>query len=299
MTKSSKKTAGALAGAVSLAFGAYTIGSQADGGSALADTASTTTASASTQGHPARFGGSRGAGPFADLAKELGVQAPALRQAFVEVRRELPRKNRRMDRAKDLANALGLPTEKVNAALETLRPGRGERRDELAGALAKELGIDSVKVRAALDAASSGRHGRGGRGRRADPGPGGRHRRSGHGQASRGLADVAKALGVEASRLQAALEKIRPDVRDDRRADRVEALARALGVETAKVRAAVDKLGAEHEAAKGARRKALTAALARKLNLDAAKVEEALDSVRFGMGRHGGFGAHRGGHRHP
>jgi len=284
MTSSSKKTAGALAGAVTLAFGAYTIGSQADDGSALADTASTAAAPTTANSRPSFVGRSRGAGTFDDLATKLGVEKSALRRALVDVRQELPRKSGRTDRADDLAKELGLSSEKVQSALETLRPTRDERREDrrngLADALAKELGVDATNVRSALDAARPERGMR--RGRRSD-----------------GLAEVAGALGVKTTELRAALEKIRPGVRDDRRADHVEALAKALGVETAKAQAAVDKLRADHDVTRDARRKAVAAVLAEKLSLDVAKVEEALESTSFGFRGHHGFGGRRGEHRHP
>lgn len=293
MTAPSKKVAGALGGAVALAFGAYAIGSQADSGSALAvqaPAASTTPAAASTPppGGPPFRGGRFGGPRLDDLAGKLGVTASALRAALQEVRRDLPARDPRAELAQELAQALNLSTDKVQAALDRLRGTRADRhanrdarRTELADALAKELGVDAAKVRSAFSAARPDRSAPRGPGRRAEV-----------------LAGIAGALGVSSAQLQAALQKVRGDLgpRDGRPHGDAAALAKALGVDTAKVQAALDKLRADHQADHTARQDALATALAKKLNLDVAKVKTALESTprRFGgpggRGGWGGFG---------
>jgi hypothetical protein len=135
--------------------------------------------------------------------------------------------------------------------------GPGAHRQELT-ALARELGVSRAKLRAALDAVGAGD-------------------RPGKGDLA---ADLAEALGVEASAVEEILEANRPDGRHGPggpggHGDIVEALASGLNIDEAKVEDALESL---HEQ----RHDAFAAALAEELGLDAADVEAALDSFRPG-----------------
>lgn len=164
----------------------------------------------------------------------------------------------------------------------------------------------------------------GGFGRGGFGGPGGHGGGFGHGGPGgpgRGVdtAAVAKALGVSEDKLQAAIAKVRPEAKADRKDDRVAAIAKALGASEADVQAVFDDAaksgaggrgrgfgprggGAELVSAlakktgkseddvrkalesarpdKGDRADELATALAKELGLDAAKVKSALEAAR-------------------
>jgi len=262
MTTRSKQVAAATTAAVALASGAYALGSQAGGGSAEAQSAS------STQKSPPRGGRDCAPGPRVDaLASRLGVEPAKLRAALAGIRQDSGGPAaRRADLAKTLAGDLGVPVEKVTAALEKLRPGgpRAGRRAGFVAALAAALGKQRSEVRAAL------------RENRPESGPGG---------PPPSLDGLAKALGVSTSKLQAALLQVGPPmwrgggpggppgpggpIGLDRRAA---ALAKELGVDEAKVTASLQKFRA-------ARRQELASALAKRLGLDESKVLAAIDSL--------------------
>jgi hypothetical protein len=136
------------AGAVALASGAYAIGTQVGGGSAVAED--------SADGGPPSFL----AEPLNDLADRLGVDRDELREALEDYRRQ--HKPRLADEfAGDLADALGKPREEVERALEELRedappPGRLERHcgPGLLGTdlrdLARALDVTPAELRRAL-----------------------------------------------------------------------------------------------------------------------------------------------------
>src|ERR687894_359974 len=96
----------------------------------------------------ARGGGDRPAragGPFApdDLAERLGVEESELREALADIRRDRRGEDPRDELAAALAEALGLPQERVSEALEQQHERRHEEmRQALAEALAAELGLD-------------------------------------------------------------------------------------------------------------------------------------------------------------
>jgi DNA-binding transcriptional MerR regulator len=245
MTKRTKTTALALTGAVALASGAYALGSQSGDGAANASTNQPATA----RPHgPGRWGFGDGAGPFADLADRLGVDADKLRAALEDIRT-----NGRDELASELAKALGIDASKVTAALDKLRPDRPHPRvgppDRLATALAKELGISADKVRKALED------------RRDHPGD---------------PASLAKALGVTPEKLHAAFDAVLGDLRDrmPHPPDRpgFDGLAKTLGVTQAQLDAALEKVRKAHE-------DRLAQQLADRLNLDVAKVKAALDDL--------------------
>jgi transcriptional regulator with XRE-family HTH domain len=246
----------AVAGAALLASGAYALGSQAGNGSAAASPSSGSGAAGATAvnygyGPGARFrahrvrrgfrGGAPGFGLDA-LANRLGVTTAQLRSALQDIRQDLPS---RADLAQKLADALGLPVDKVTSALDQFKPERGMHRDHEDGpaaALAKALGIDASKVRAAFEAA------------------------------------LAKELGVSTDKLDSALNSLRPSgpapgERHDRGAP--DALAKALGVTPAKLQAAFEKIRTDE-------RNAFVDALAKQLNLDPSKVSDAIGQGPFG-----------------
>jgi phytoene dehydrogenase-like protein len=241
---------------VALASGAYALGSQAGDGAAVAANAPT---SPSAPGQvPGRWGFGDGAGPFADLADRLGVDADKLRAALEDIRTEDG--DRRDELASGLAKALGIDASKVTAALDKLGPDRPPQPrvgapDRLATALAKQLGISADKVRTAIEDR---------RGHPGDPD------------------SLAKALGVTPEKLRAAFHAVLGDLHEhmpdppDRPG--LDGLAKALGVTQAQLDAAFEKVRTAHE-------DQLAQKLADRLNLDVAKVKAALDDV-------GPFGRH-------
>jgi hypothetical protein len=97
-----------------------------------------------------------------------------------------------------------------------------------------------------------------------------------------GLSGLADRLGVDASKLQSALDDLRrnPPAGADPRADFAGVLADALGLSQSKVTAALDTLRAQHEQREKEADAAIAAALAKELGLEAAKVRAALDKAR-------------------
>jgi energy-converting hydrogenase A subunit M len=260
MTRGTRTTAFALAGAVALASGAYALGSQAGDGSAVA--ARTNGANAPGYGPPGRDHWREGPGArFDGLADRLGVDPADLRNALDDIA-----KTHRDDIAQKLADALGIDRAKVDAAFAKLRPkgpdhpAGDDRHHDFAQALADELNLSVDKVQAALDKQ---------RDHRSDP------------------AALAKALGVSTAKLRQAFANV---FRDHRHAGpgrpagpREDALADALGVTPAKLRAAFEKLRANLDS----ERDAFAAELAKRLNLDVAKVKDALGALLpHGFGRH-------------
>src|SRR2546421_3230691 len=126
MTSRVRNAGVAVAGAALLASGAYALGSQAGDGSASAKGDGLRAAPVKygfgygVGGAPRRFErrhfGER-TGPFGldALAQNLGVSPDALRSALADIKQSLPRDD---DLAAKLADALGLPVDKVTAALK-------------------------------------------------------------------------------------------------------------------------------------------------------------------------------------
>ena len=252
----------ALPAAVALAYGGYSLGSQAGDGDAVAAREGGSNP-ASTRFVHDRRGERRGAG-LEQLADRLGVSAAALRAALDDLRPN------REDLAQDLAAELNVPVDKVTQALADARPGpRAHKRGgrvALAAALAKELDTTTAKVREAFLAA-----------RRED-------------SRADALAAAAKVLGVSESRLREALRDLRPQRGERRRGGHgFDDLADKLGVSQARLREAMRKI---HDA----RRDAFVTALADRLNVDEQKVEDVLGDFRGpGPGHHGRRGFRRGG----
>lgn len=144
------------AGAVALASGAYAIGTQAGGGSAVAEDS----ASADRPLAPEEA--------LNDLADDLGVDRDELRDALADFRRQHSPKLAD-EFAGDLADALGKPRDEVERALEQLRedappPGRLGRDcgPGLLGAglrdLARALDVTPAELRRALTEIRPERH---------------------------------------------------------------------------------------------------------------------------------------------
>jgi hypothetical protein len=153
----------------------------------------------------------------------------------------------------------------VNAFDGSRGHGRGGPRADLA-AVASKLGVTEAKLEDALQAARSA----------ATP-----RDRENH------AAELAKALGVETSKVQEILDANRPQRgqggprgagRDD--AALVSALAKGLSKSEADVRAALEKVRQAHEADHEARETALYAAIAKALGKDAADVKAAFEAAR-------------------
>jgi AraC-like DNA-binding protein len=261
MSRRTRTTAIALTGAVAVSSVAYGLGSQRGDGSAAALGGAPSTESASDRG-AGPFGGHRGPG-LGDLADRLGVSTDKLEAALEDIRgdRSGP-EDHHAEMAEDLASELGVPADRVTAALEKLRGDHGDRHEELTAALASKLGVGASKLRAAFEELR-------GDGRR-DRGP------------RAGAAALARELGIGAAKVRSAFRELRDELgppprhrdRDDFAAD----LADELGVSESAVQDAFDKVGE-------AKRDEFAAALAQRLDLSVGKVEEVLDSLPHHEGR--------------
>jgi transcriptional regulator with XRE-family HTH domain len=260
MIRGKQTTAVALVGAVALASGAYTLGTQSDGSANAANKANA----------PQPYGHGLGPRPglrlhgappgFDQLADKLGVSESALRAALEDIRAD--HENLRDQFASELAAALGIDKAKVTAALEKARPERPDHPRlraprAFAAALAKQLGLSTDKVRDALEQ-QRGHHG--------DP------------------ADLARALGVSEAKLRAAFQNVmgtlRPHAPGRPFREGFANLAKELGVTQAQLEVALKKVRDAHK-------DDFAQALADRLNLDVGKVKDALADIGpFGFGRH-------------
>lgn len=131
----------------------------------------------------------------------------------------------------ELAKALGVSEEKLRAAFEKVRPGKGEREDERVAAIAKALGAKESAVREVLEA----QHAPGGPGRRGPRGGGpGRG-----GERAELVTALAKKTGKSAGDVRKALQTSRPD-RAAKRDELASALAKELGIDAAEVKTALE-----------------------------------------------------------
>jgi biotin operon repressor len=244
-----------VGGALAIASVGYGLGTQADDGTAIADSAQD---GSSQERHVGPgFGLGRGAPPgFSALADKLGVSESQLARAMRDFR-DSQEADRRDEFANKLAKALGISSDKVKSALDGLQQ---RREDRFAGRLADALGVDADKVKAALD-------------KLKDDGP----------RPFGGFAqELADELNVDVSDVRAALISIRPFPGDgDRRRERHDAaplrqLATALGVSRADLRAAFRELRCDVENGWEEHAEELAQFLADRFDLDADKVSDAL-----------------------
>lgn len=216
------KTWAITAGAATVALGGYSIGSQANDG----------VATGQSSGSPpkVKFAG-RGAGApmLDDLAGRLGVDRQKLEDALAAIRgKQQPRVTKpRDDFVAALAAKLGIDQAKVEKALEARRPERPGRPGERHDKMRPQGGERHFH--------GGERHFRTGPGGPAKPGrPGG--------PAGPDIAGLAKDLGVDEAKLQAALDELRKDEEPALEAKRNEfakQLADQLGIDVAKVKAAL------------------------------------------------------------
>lgn len=137
------------------------------------------------------------------------------------------------DQLDKIAGKLGVETDKLQTALDTVREGAGDdRRQSLADALAKALGVDAAKVLKILDDNAPQPPAAGRRPQRPDGG--------------RLVTALASGLGVSEDKVSAALKTLRGERRDRARprGDLMTKLAAELGLDESKVTAAFkDVLG--------------------------------------------------------
>ena len=141
-----KSTIIVVGGALAVASVGYGLGTQADGGTAIAGADQTTAERDRNGGPPAFVPGGQPPG-FQDLADKLGVDADKLAQALRDFR-ESEEGNRRDDLSAALAKALGISTDEVTKAFDQIHKKHEAR---FATRLANALNVDADKVQAALD----------------------------------------------------------------------------------------------------------------------------------------------------
>ena len=130
----------------------------------------------------------------------------------------------------ELAKALGVTEEKLQAAFEKVRPEKGDRKDERVAAIAKALGAKESDVQSVFEA------------QRGTGGPGGGPRGGGRGRggaSSELVSALAKKTGKSEAEVRKALEAARPDPAA-KRDELVAALAKELGIDVAKVKSALE-----------------------------------------------------------
>jgi hypothetical protein len=294
MNTRTKKLVTLLTVGVVLSSGAYALGSQAGNGGALASGSN-----ASASGSSSSAGGSAG---VTNVSDNRGPGRAGFRRGGFGL--------------DNLASKLGVSETALENALKAIRDAKTpeQRRAELTQAFATALGKTPDQVTAALNSVLPDRP----------------DRDKGRGQFA---ADLAKALGVDAAKVRAGLDKARQDFqgqqgRRDRRGNIdtvVNDIASATGVDAAKVRSALqslrptradrrdrrdrgDDIRQKLATALGVTTARLDAAfdkvrtqaadqfateLAQRLSIDVQKVKDALPD-----GRGGFFGFGFGGHRH-
>jgi uncharacterized tellurite resistance protein B-like protein len=240
-----------VGGALAIASVGYGLGTQADDGTAIAD---------SQDGQQERHPGAplpfdRGTPPgFSDLADTLGLDAVQLRQALRDFHDQKDT-DRRDEFANKLADALGISADKVRSAFE----GQHQKReDRFAARLADALGVDAAQVKAALDKVKDG-DGR--------PVP--------FGDFAQTLADE---LNLDVSDVRAALMEIRPFHGGRHRHGDVplRQLANELGVSRADLRSALLELRRSAMHGWEEHQQELAQFLADRFDLDEDEVSDAL-----------------------
>jgi len=255
----SRTTIIVVGGALAIASVGYGLGTQADDGTAIADSSAQDGSSQERHTGPG-FAFDRGSPPgFSALAAKLGVDSTKLAQAMRDFH-ETQDASRRDEFTNKLATALGISSAKVKSALEGLHQ---RREDRFAGRLADALGVGAAKVQAALE-------------KLKNDGP------VRFGDFAQRLADD---LNVDVSDVRAALMEIRP-FPDGPRGERhrgdaapLRQLATALGVSRADLRAAFRKLRRGAENGFEEHQQGLAKFLADRFGLDVDKVLDALQAT--------------------
>jgi transcriptional regulator with XRE-family HTH domain len=246
MRRQTRTTVIVVGGALAIASVGYGLGTQADDGTAIADSSQERTAAP-------RLAFERGAPPgFDQLANRLGVDADQLARALRDFHDQNDA-DRRDEFARKLADALGISADRVRSAFEGLHQ---RREDRFAGQLADALGVDAGKVKAALEKIKG-------------DGP------ERFGEFAQKLADE---LGLDVSDVRAALIQIRPFHGETHRNRDMplRQLGSALGVSRADLRAALRELRSSVMGEWEQHQKELARFLADRFNLDLNKVEDAL-----------------------
>jgi transcriptional regulator with XRE-family HTH domain len=239
-----------VGGALAIASVGYGLGTQADDGTAIAES--------SQDGQQERRAGpgfpfERGAPPgFSDLAGRLGVDADELRQALRDFHDQKDA-DRRDEFAQKLADALGISADKVKSTFEGLHQ---KREDRFAARLADALGVDADDVKAALE-------------KLKDDGP------VPFGDFAQTLADE---LNLDVSDVRAALMEIRPFHGERHRHGDVplRQLANELGVSRAELRSALRELRQSAMNGWEEHQQELAQFLADRFDLDVDEVSDAL-----------------------
>jgi Mor family transcriptional regulator len=254
MRTTRKTTVIVAGGALAVASVGYGLGTQVDGGTAVAGGGQTADGKNCSGAQAASLRGGQPPG-FDDLADTLGVDADELEQALRDFH-DSEDGDRRDEFAASLADALGVSADKVTAAFERLHQRREAR---FAARLAKALDVDGNKVQAALDKLEDD-----------TPRP--------PDEFTQALADE---LGVDAADVRRALFETRLD--HDRGhphpAMWLRQLASALDVTRAELRKALREVGAGAENGRKQRNEALSKFLADRFNLDVEKVSSALSEI--------------------
>lgn len=243
-----------VGGALAIASVGYGLGTQADDGTAVAESSQQEQRSGGAPPLPFE----RGAPPgFSDLADSLGVDADKLQDALRDFhdRQDTGRREEfsnalakalgiSADKVTDafdeihgrhearlagrLADALGVDTDRVVAALDKLKDKGPVPFGGLAATLAKELGLDEADVREAL--------------MKAGPAPGRMHRHR-----AMPLRQLASKLGVDRSDLRKALRELRPGIPgrqfEEHQAKLARFLADRFDLDVDKVKDALAELG--------------------------------------------------------
>jgi transcriptional regulator with XRE-family HTH domain len=265
MNPTKKTTAILLTGGVALASAAYGIGTQVDGGEAVAGDGGSSQSRLSSADRPGRFHHPPGP-PFEGLADDLGVDADKLEDALRDFHEQ--EHNQREDAfATALGDALGKSAGEVKAAFEKLE---ADGRARFAERLADQLGVDAADVESALEKLRDERP--------RDPWS---------------FADaLADELGVDAEKVEDALAELRPD-RGERRHLHgfapLRRLAGALDVTPAQLRDALREVRTDGDHSWRDNRDELAEFLAQRLGISADKVKYALPDLPPpgpGPGRH-------------
>jgi biotin operon repressor len=240
-----------VGGALAIASVGYGLGTQADDGTAVAESSQQ-----ERSGAPALPFFERGAPPgLSDLADTLGVDADKLNGAFRDFH-DQEHSDRRAEFSQKLADALGISADRVSAAFDGLH---AKHEGRLAARIATALGVDAADVRAALETLKDER-----------PVPFGDF-----------AAKLADELGVDEADVRAALmEAGPPRGGPHRRALPLRQLATELGVSRADLRKALRELRPDAPGEGFERHNAeLAKFLADRFDLDVDKVTDALSEL--------------------